>query len=144
EPEPFESGTEPDLSGSADSSDDPFAPDADERHPLLERAMNLLHHLHKTFKEADPSFEHSLRPLFQGAGDAMGGLAQALSGRDYDWDDYGLRLTQLKRAQRGAAFARGALFSLRAALTPAQFDDLFRTIGQFEKDIFRQIGQLRL
>ena len=75
----------------------------------------------------------------------MGGLAQALSGRreEDDPDDYGLRVTQLKRALRGAAFARGALFPLRSAVTAEQFDDLHRTLEQLEEDIFHELGRLR-
>ncbi len=41
-------------------------------------------------------------------------------------EDYGLRVVQLKRALRGAAFARGALFPLRSAMSAEQFDELFR------------------
>jgi hypothetical protein len=54
--------------------DAPFEAD-DERHPLLKRAMDLLHDLHTVFRDADARWEPSLRTLFQGAGDAMGGLA---------------------------------------------------------------------
>jgi hypothetical protein len=119
--------------------------EADERHPLLERAMDLLHYLHKLFGNVESRFESSLRTLLQGAGDAMGGLAQGLSRRrdDDDLDDFGLRITQLKRALRGAAFARGALFPLRDAVKAETFGELFHTLGQLEKGIFHEIGQLR-
>src|SRR5262249_4308722 len=87
----------------------------------------------------------SLSTLFQGAGDAMGGLAQALSGgaEEDDPDECGLRVTQLKRALRGAAFARGALFPLRSAVTPELFDELRRTLRQLEQDIFQELSRLR-
>jgi hypothetical protein len=134
----------------ADSSnageDDPFRAEDRERHPLLQRSMDLLKHLHDVFRGADPQFASSLRTLFQGAGDAMGGLVQALSRRGDDEDDadaYGLRVTQLKRALRGAAFARGALFLLRPAVTTEQFDELEGTLGQLEQDIFHELGRLR-
>jgi hypothetical protein len=76
----------------------------------------------------------------------MGGLAQALSDYGDDEDDldlYGLRVVQFKRALRGAAFARGALFPLRPALTADQFDPLHGTLRQMEQDIFQELGRLR-
>ena len=85
----------------------------------------------------------SLGTLYQGAGDAMGGLAQALSDRDHDAEDYGLRIVQLKRALRGAAFARGALFPLRSTMSAEQFDELFRTLEQMETDIVSELGKVR-
>ena len=54
-----------------------------------------------------------------------------------------LRVTQLKRALRGAAFARGALYSLRGAATAEQLDELRRTLRQMEQDVFAEIGRLR-
>jgi hypothetical protein len=108
--------------------------------------MDLLKDLHTVFRDAEARFEPSLHTLFHGAGDTMGGLAQALSrhGDDEDdLDDYGLRVTQMKRALRGAAFARGALLSLRAAATAEQFDEVYRTLKQLEQDIFQETAQLR-
>jgi hypothetical protein len=117
-----------------------------EKHPLLERAMALMVRLRKVFPDAGPQYEPALRVLFQGAGDVMGGLAQALSGRHVDEEGpaaYGLAVVQLKRALRGAAFARGALFPLRPLLTPEQFDELFGTLRQMEKDVFQELARLR-
>jgi hypothetical protein len=105
--------------------------------------MDLLVRFDSLFGDKDPRFAPALRTLFQGAGDAMGGLAQALASRDHEPDDYGLRVTQLKRALRGAAFARGALFPLRSALSKEQFDDLFHTLQQMETDIVSELGKLR-
>ena len=141
--EEFAIDSEPEADFSRSESDYPFEPDQDERHPLLRQAMDILHRLHEAFKGADKSLESSLYTLFQGAGDTMGGLAQALSGDDDDPDDYGLRLSQLKRAMRGAAFTRGALLHLRGALKPDEVEELFRTIGQMQKDIFALIRELR-
>jgi hypothetical protein len=123
-----------------------FTPRHDERHPLLQRAMDLLKHLHEVFRDADSQFAPFLYTLFQGAGDATGGLAQALSARREEEDladDFGLRATQLKRALRGVAFAKGALFSLRPAVSTEQSEELHDTLGQLEKDIFQQLGLLR-
>jgi hypothetical protein len=130
-------------SGDGGEAENSFGAEDDERHPLLERAMDLLQHLHTVFRGADRKFASSLHTLFQGAGDVMGGLSQALSGRVEELDDYGLRVTQLKRALRGAAFARGALFPLRPAVTAEQFDELHRALGQLEQDIFQELSRLR-
>jgi hypothetical protein len=76
----------------------------------------------------------------------MGGLAQALPDRGDDGNDpdaYGLRVSQLKRALRGVAFARGALFLLRPAVSANLFDDLHHALHQLEQDIFQQLGRLR-
>jgi hypothetical protein len=117
---------------------------SDERHPLLQRAMDLLHDLHAIFRDTDPRHGASLRTLFQGAGDVMGGLAQGLSTGEYDdEDDYGLRVTQLKRALRGAAFARGALFLLRTAMTAEQLEDLHGRLTSLREDTFHEMGRLR-
>jgi hypothetical protein len=134
--------TEDEPESAEDSDDGPFR----DRHPLLARAMDLLQHLHELFGNTDASFEPSLRTLFQGSGDVMGGLAQALSEREFDeddYDDYGLRVVQLKRALRGAAHARGALFSLKAAVTTDQFDELTRTLRQMEQDVFAELARVR-
>ena len=80
--------------------------------------------------------------LYQGAGDAMGELAQALH-RDNRGDDHGLRVVQLKRALRGAAFARGALFALRSAMSAEQFDELLGAIKQMQTDIVSEMRKVR-
>lgn len=146
EQEPSDGAAVPDEAGSGDGDEEEDPLEAEEeRHPLLQRAMDLLKHLHAAFRDADPRLSSSLHTLFQGAGDAMGGLAQALGGRgdEDDSGDYGLRVVQLKRALRGAAFARGALFPLRPAVTPERFDELHRTLGELERDIFGELGRLR-
>jgi hypothetical protein len=107
----------------------------EERRPLLQRAMDLLQRLDGLFRDKDPRSAHALGTLYRRAGDAMGGLAQALSGSDHEADDHGLRVLQLKRALRGAALARGALFPLRSTIGREQFDELFGTLKQMETDI---------
>ena len=129
--------------GFREADDDPFEAEEEERHPLLQQAMDLLERLDSLFRDEDPRFAPSLGMLYQGAGDAMGGLAQALSHRDDDAEDYGLCVVQLKRALRGAAFARGALFPLRSTMSAEQFDELFRTLQQMETDIVSELGKVR-
>jgi len=129
--------------GFREADDNRFEAEEEERHPLLQQAMDLLERLDTLFRDEDPRYGPSLGMLYQGAGDAMGGLAQALGRRDQDAEHYGLCLVQLKRALRGAAFARGALFPLRSTMSTGQFDELFRTLEQMETDIVSELGKVR-
>ena len=129
--------------GFRETGDDQFETEEEDRHPLLQQAMDLIGHLDTLFRDADPRFASSLSTLHRGAGDAMGGLAQALSHRDHDAPDFGLCLVQLKRALRGAAFARGALFPLRSTISAEQFAELFRMLEQMETDIVSELGKVR-
>jgi hypothetical protein len=143
--EPWDHG-EPELfAGEDDAADDPLADVRPERHPLLRRATELWEHLNQLFRDTDRRFEPSLGTLFRGVGDTVGGLAQALSGREDEDDcaDYGLRVTQLKRALRGAAFARGALFPLCEAVTAEQLAELRRTLKQLEQDVYQELSRRR-
>jgi hypothetical protein len=147
EPEEFAGGSdefEPDRTEPENGGDgeDPFG---EERHPLLQRATHLLMRLHAAFDTEDSRLTPSLHTLFHGAGDAVGGLAQALSDRweDRDLDSYGLCLVQLKRALRGAAFARGAMFTLRSAVPNEQWHELQDALEQFGHDIYHEIARLR-
>ncbi len=136
---------EMDFSDAADrdEAEAPFGAEAKERHPLLQQATDFMVHLHSVFRDADDQAAPSLHTLFAGAGDMVGGLAQALSGHEKDIDDYGLCVIQLKRALRGAAFARGALFSLRPSVSAEKCSELIRTAGELEKGIFRELGRVR-
>ncbi len=129
--------------GFPESGDDQIEAEDEERHPLLQKAMDLLVRFSTLFPDEDPRFAASLGTLYRGAGDAMGGLAQALAHRDHDALDSGLRVVQLKRALRGAAFARGALFPLRSTIGAEEFDELFRTLQQMETGIVSELCKLR-
>ncbi len=125
------------------ADDDSFEAEEEERHPLLQQAMDLWKRLDTLFREEGPRSAPTQSTLYQGAGDAMGGLAQALSHRDHDAEDFGLRIAQLKRALRGAVFARGALFPLRSTMSAEQFDELFCKLQQMETDIFSELARFR-
>ena len=106
--------------------------------------MELLHSLHTVFKDTGPRFASAQGTLFQGAGDAMGGLAQALGDYDDDvFESYGLRVTQLKRALRGLAFAQGALFLLREATSDDQWKGCYQSVQQLKEDVFAELSRLR-
>jgi hypothetical protein len=132
-----------DVTGFREAGDDPFEAHIEERDPLLQKAIDLLLRLDTLFPDADPRSVPALGTLFQGAGDVMGGLAQALSDRGDDDDLYGLRVAQLKRALRGAAFARGALFPLRSSMSREHFDELFQTLGEMVNAISSELGRVR-
>jgi hypothetical protein len=117
--------------------------ETDPRHPLLERVMDLHKRLHDLFDDAAPQFAPALRTLFDGTGDMMGGLAQAMSARGEDRDDWGLAITQLKRALGGARFARGSLLLLQKALTAEQFVQLRDTVAGLEQEICDELGRRR-
>jgi hypothetical protein len=133
--------------------EDPFDPDNPDpdRHPLLERASKFYLRLHKVFQEKPPGDaareepvpESVLHTLFEGAGNLCGGLAQALSHPE-EYDDRGLCIVQLKRALRGLAFARGALFNVpKSAMPDGEFDTLYGTLGEMEKEAFAELARRR-
>src|SRR5262249_17711848 len=143
EPLPFGDARADKIAGFREADDDLFAAEEKEPHPLLQQAMDLLERLRSSFPDEDPRSAPSLGTLYQGAGDLIGGLAQALTHREQDAEDYGPRVVQLKRALRGAAFALGALFPLRSILSARRFDELFRTLQQMETDIASELGRVR-
>ncbi len=122
-------------------------------HPLLRRATDLWHTLTKQFENADDSHEQTLRTLFRGLGDMVGGLAQATS-RAFERDDvdefspmdeieFGLTVTQLKRSLRGVAFARGALCNLRSAVGAADAERFHSALKNINNDIIEELHRVR-
>jgi hypothetical protein len=138
----FES-PEDEIAGQGTGFDDSGDDEPAERHLLLQRATDFFVGVDALFPEEDPQSAALMRPLYEGAGEAVGGLAQALSSRDQDALDRGLRVVQLKRALRGAAFARGAFFPLRSTLGKERFEELFSKLEQLAKDIVSEIGRVR-
>jgi hypothetical protein len=132
-----------DPAGVRQADDDPFGDAIGEHHPLLQRAMDLLDRLDTLIPESDRRSDPAVNTLYQGASDTLGGLARALAGRDDDAGRYGVRVVQLKRALRGAAFAHGGLFPLRSTMSADHFDELLRTLKQMETDIVVELGKVR-
>lgn len=134
----------PDASRDADEdASDDWSGD-EERHPLLERVMDLNQRLYDRAAAADGRQNENFRSLLGATGEMLGGLAQALGSRDFE-PPSGLSLVQLKRALRGAAFAFGMLFPLRAdgCLGPAEFDELLATLQSLQNDIYTELARLR-
>jgi hypothetical protein len=125
-----------------DTSDDWLGDEG--HHPLLERVMDLNARLYDLAEAADQRPNENYRSLLGATGEMLGGLAQALGGRDFE-PPSGLELVQLKRALRGAAFAYGMLFPLRADgfLAPAEFDELAATVESLQDDIYAELTRLR-
>ena len=133
---------EEDESFDGESVDDGF--DAAERHPLQQRASDLLMRLHELIPheaEAGGSFG----AFMTGAYEISGGLAQALSFEDDDEFSAGLCVVQLKRALRGAAFALGALFPLSAdgVIDESAFQELHATLEGLQSDIYDELRRRR-
>lgn len=116
----------------------------DERHPLLERVMDLNARLYDLAAAAEGQQNANFQSLLGATGEMLGGLAQALGGPDFE-PLSGLALVQLKRALRGAAFAIGMLFPLRAdgLLGQAEFDELFAALESLQTDIDAELARLR-
>ena len=116
----------------------------DEHHPLLERVMDLNKRLYDLAAAAEERQNENFRSLLGATGEMLGGLAQALGSPDFE-PPSGLSLVQLKRAVRGAAFAFGMLFPLRAdgLLGPAEFDELSATLKSLQDDIYAELARLR-
>jgi hypothetical protein len=129
-------------------------------HPLQQRAFDLMLRLHGLFKDGTESAGSHQEVLLYGAGEIVGGLVQAL-GREPpfssdeteslpfaapEWGPMsGLSIVQLKRAMRGAAFALGALFPLKAggALDEAAFQELHAAIDHLQTGIYTELARLR-
>lgn len=128
--------------GDEDAADDWLGDD--ESHPLLERVMDLNKSLYDLAERAEVRHQENFRSLLAAAGEMLGGLAQALGGPDFE-PLSGLALVQLKRALRGASFAFGMLFPLRAdgLFSPAEFDELAATVQSLQDDIFAELARLR-
>lgn len=118
-----------------------------EDHPLLEFASDLHLRVIQLVKEADEKQSTLVGSLLRGMGDITGGLAQALTGRDTPLDSFarGLCLVQLKRALRGAAFARGAVYPLQAAavLSSNHCDELQQDLTRLVDGIHVELARIR-
>ena len=141
--EQFDSDEDPLDEDSSDDEEPDDWPD-DEHHPLLERVMDLDQRLFDLAGAGEGRQNENFQRLLGAMGEMRGGLAQALGSRDFE-PLSGLSLVQLKRALRGAAFAVGMLFPLRAdgVLSPAQFDDLMEAIKSLQDDIYGELARVR-
>ena len=133
---------------SHDEDDDEDLFDRDQ-YLLLQQATDLYHRLHPVIRKHRDKHDVSLRTLFQGAGELMGGLSHAIASCD-DEEEYGrdpnpvgLHIVQLKRALRGASFARGALFQLRQTVDKATIDELHEILKGMNRDVFQLLGKIR-
>ena len=123
-----------------DLEEEEEADEEEQKHPLQQQSMDLMLRLHDLFKvEIDERSRH-LFVLHHGAGEIMGGLAQAMGRWGVDVDS-GLGLVQLKRASRGAAFAGGALWPLRSegVIEDSVYDELRETIQGLETEIREEL-----
>ncbi len=145
--EPEDESWRESLPPELESDDDSFDNFERERHPLQQQASDMHVRVLTLFKGAAERQSSHIGTLLHGVGEIGGGLAQALVRRDTERDGLqrGLALVQLKRALRGAAFASGALFPLRAdgLLSDEDFADLQRTLKQLEAGIAGKLTRIR-
>ena len=88
--------------------------DTSQNHPAVEVAQQFLLFLMER-QNADESVSDFASIAQRSAMDIVGGLVQATCGRLESRTDRALAITQLKRALKGHAFARGAIIALRAS-----------------------------
>ena len=115
-----------------------------DRHPLQKQSLDLMLRLHQLFDLPEDQRNAHLELLYRGAGDLMGGLAQALGSQDWQ-PPPSLAVPQLKRALRGAAYAQGALLSLRADGIASEevFDELRATLRTLEHGTLDELRRIR-
>jgi hypothetical protein len=149
--QPLDDGGEPDEADEPWKESLPALPNDEHaelaecgRHPLQQRALDLMLRLHKMFSSRTTAAKSHQDLLLHAAGEMLGGLAQSL-GTDDSQPAPGLSVVQLKRALRGAAFSLGALFPLRAVGTPDEtaFNELRETIQCLQTDMYAELSRLR-
>jgi hypothetical protein len=118
-----------------------------ERHPLQRLAADLDLRIFKLFENVPEGKSSHIGTLVNGVLEIGGGLAQALAKWDGELDGLqrGLALVQLKRALRGAAFAKGALYPVRAEslLSQEDFESLHASLQQLEDGIVGELTRIR-
>lgn len=88
--------------------------DGRENHPAVDAAQQFLLSV-MDLQNADGSMSDYASIASRGAMDIVGGLAQATGGQLESRTGRALAITQLKRALKGHAFARGAIIALRVS-----------------------------
>lgn len=130
-----------------DDDEDSFESYLAQRHPLQKAASDLHLRIFKLIEHDPPNQSSFLETLIRGIEDVGGGLAQALSSRPVELDGLtrGLALVQLKRALRGVAFARGALYPLcdEAQIDSGVFEELSASLAQIEAGILEELNRIR-
>jgi hypothetical protein len=113
-------------------------------HPLQKQSQDLTVRLFRLFVLPDDQRNAHVELLHRGAGDLMGGLVQALGSEDWRPPPQ-VAVPHLKRALRGAAYAQGALFSLRAEglVGEAIFAELRAALQTLEHGTLDELRRLR-
>jgi hypothetical protein len=138
-------GMDDDIADAGDDADEPF--ERMERHPLQQRATALMFEFYDVAKRGEERSQ-SIDMLIRNAMEITGGLAQALPlGPTYEMDggDAGLGLVQLKRALRGAAFVRGALFLVKSdgAIDGEEFHRFMDEANAISEEIVEMLRSIR-
>ncbi|MFO0925005.1 MAG: hypothetical protein U0905_21270 [Pirellulales bacterium] len=102
---------EEDEDDDMDWEEESMAPEI--RHPILSRAESVLVELY-AMQGKDAELNNHLQIASRGLGDVVGGIVQASVRVDGSRMDRAYSIVQLRRALRGLAFFRGALFAMRS------------------------------
>ena len=81
--------------------------------------------------------------FYQGAGDVMGGLAQAFACRPGTTSIMASVWYNATEPFAALRLPARAFLQLRAAMSTKRFDELFRTLQQMETDIVGGLGKIR-
>jgi hypothetical protein len=113
-------------------------------HPLQKQSQDLALRLYHLFQLPEDQRNAHLELLHRGVDELMDGLALALVTEDSQPPPR-LAVPQLKRALRGAAYAQGALFSLRAeGIANEQiFSELRATLQTLEHGTLDELRRIR-
>lgn len=116
--------------------------DALENHPAVDFAQEFLLRV-MDLQAADGSVGNYASIASRGAMDIVGGLVQATGARLESRTDRALAITQLKRALKGHAFARGAIIALRAsdAVDEATSERLHNDLAEIRISIHRLLTE---
>ena len=118
---------------------------AREDHPLMRRMTELTRRVLRLPERKDLLPGSFLDPLIQGVLDMSGATAQIVSVLTERDAPRGLLIVQLKRALRGAAFARGAIFPARhfGMLSAKNADYFWRAIAETERQLQSELQKTR-
>jgi hypothetical protein len=116
-----------------------------EKHPLMKRMTKLTMKVMKLPKRNEAGLGGFFDPLIKGVFEMSGGLAQVFSSPEDHDTPYGLVLMQLKRAQRGASFASGALMPAHelGIIDDIDFDHIQDEVMAIEDEIAAELKRTR-
>ena len=126
------------------AGDDPFEAEEEERHPLLQKAMDLLVRFDSVFRDEDPRLLLRSARSIKAPATRWAAWRRRCPDRDHDAE----RLSACASCSSSVPFAAlrlpaGPCSRFDRAMSAEQFDELFRTLKQMETDIVSELGKVR-